>query len=182
MPNGWRTIKSKVHKIRLHRRRGKGKAGSFSREKLRHAPQKERRWMRNPVWPSSCVTPAGTSIEVQNEWEENTHNTHYTILYCSSSGSSGLLNNWSMNKKKKNCVVNIILLLYVCVCVCVFIKLHITAQSGPVIYSFYATVCSVCVYIYLLNCTNRAIRPCHPIIGILCHSHWSSQGGINVTY
>ena len=25
--------------------------------------------------PSSCVTPAGTSIEVQNEWEENTKNT-----------------------------------------------------------------------------------------------------------
>ena len=37
-----------------------------------------------------------------------------------------------------------------CVCVCVFIKLHITAQSGPV------------------------------ILVILCHSHWSSQGGINV--
>ena len=35
----------------------------------------ERRWMRNPVWPSSCVTPAGTSneLDVQNEWEENTH-------------------------------------------------------------------------------------------------------------
>ena len=34
----------------------------------------------------------------------------------------------------------------VCVCVCVyFVKLHITAQSGPVIYSFYATVC-VCVF------------------------------------
>ena len=35
--------------------------------------------------------------------------------------------------------------MYVCVfvvCVCVFIKLHITAQSGPVIYSFYATVCN----------------------------------------
>ena len=32
--------------------------------------------MENPVLPSSCVTPAGTSIEVQNEWEENTHNTH----------------------------------------------------------------------------------------------------------
>ena len=31
--------------------------------------------MENPVLPSSCVTPAGTSIEVQNEWEENT-NTH----------------------------------------------------------------------------------------------------------
>ena len=28
------------------------------------------------------------------------------------------------------------------VCVCVFIKLHITAQSGPVIYSFYATGCN----------------------------------------
>ena len=26
--------------------------------------------------------------------------------------------------------------------VCVFIKLHITAQSGPVIYSFYATACN----------------------------------------
>ena len=32
MPNGWRTI---------HGRRGKGTAESFSREKLRHAPQKE---------------------------------------------------------------------------------------------------------------------------------------------
>ena len=28
------------------------------------------------------------------------------------------------------------------VCMYVFIKLHITAQSGPVIYSFYATVCN----------------------------------------
>ena len=41
MPNGWRTIKSLVHKIRLHGRRGKGTAGSFSREKSRHVPQKE---------------------------------------------------------------------------------------------------------------------------------------------
>ena len=39
----------------------------------------------------------------------------------------------------------------VCVCVCVFIKLHITAQSSLV------------------------------ILVILCHSHWSSQGGINNT-
>ena len=33
---------------------------------------------------------------------------------------------------------------YVCMYVCmyVFIKLHITAQSGPVIYSFYATACN----------------------------------------
>ena len=38
-----RSIKSLliVHKIRLHGRRGKGMAESFSREKLRHAPQKE---------------------------------------------------------------------------------------------------------------------------------------------
>ena len=35
--------------------------------------------MENPVLPSSCVTPAGTSIEVQNEWEENTH-THVPTL------------------------------------------------------------------------------------------------------
>ena len=39
------------------------------------------------------------------------------------------------------------------VCVCVFIKLHITAQSGPVIYSFHATVCNppggcVCVCVF----------------------------------
>ena len=41
MPNGWRTINSLVHKIRLHGRRGKGMAESFSRQKSRHAPQKE---------------------------------------------------------------------------------------------------------------------------------------------
>ena len=41
MPNGWRTIKSLVHKIRPYGRRGKGMAESFSREKLRPAPQKE---------------------------------------------------------------------------------------------------------------------------------------------
>ena len=33
----------------------------------------ERRWMENPVSPS-CVTPAGMSIEVQNDWEENNNN------------------------------------------------------------------------------------------------------------
>ena len=31
--------------------------------------------------PSSCVTPAGTSIEVQNEWEENTHTHTYRCSY-----------------------------------------------------------------------------------------------------
>ena len=37
-------------------------------------------------------------------------------------------------------------------CVCVFIELHVTAQSGPA------------------------------ILVILCHSRWSSQGGITATY
>ena len=41
MPNEWKTIKSLVNTIRLHGRRGKGAAESFSREKIRHAPQKE---------------------------------------------------------------------------------------------------------------------------------------------
>ena len=41
MPNGWRTIKSLVHKIRLHSRRGKRMAESFSREILRQALQKK---------------------------------------------------------------------------------------------------------------------------------------------
>ena len=41
--------------------------------------------------------------------------------------------------------------MYVCTYVCIFIKLHITARSGPV------------------------------ILVILCHSHRSSQGGINDT-
>ena len=40
-PNKWRTIRSLVHKIRLHGRRVKGIAESFSREKLRHAPQEK---------------------------------------------------------------------------------------------------------------------------------------------
>ena len=54
-------------------------AESFSRKKIK-ASTAERRWMENPVLPSSCVTPAGTSIEVQNEWEENTH-THTNMFF-----------------------------------------------------------------------------------------------------
>ena len=46
----------------------------------------------------------------------------------------------------------------VCVYVCVFTKLHITAQSGPVIYC--VCVC-VCVCIFELA-HNRTIRPYHP--------------------
>ena len=57
-------------------------AESFSREKNK-ASTAERRWVENPVLPSSCVTPAGTSIEVQNEWEENTH-THQGSYYVES--------------------------------------------------------------------------------------------------
>ena len=41
MPNGRRTIKLLLHQIRLHGRRGKRLAESFSRERLTHAPQKE---------------------------------------------------------------------------------------------------------------------------------------------
>ena len=59
-------------------------AESFLREKLRQAPQKEGGWKilclkKNLNAPRpSRVTPAGTSIEVQNEWEENTH-THLPL-------------------------------------------------------------------------------------------------------
>ena len=35
--------------------------------------------MENPVLPSSYVTPAGTSIEVQNEWEEKTKHTYFVV-------------------------------------------------------------------------------------------------------
>ena len=46
-------------------------AESFSREKLRHAPQKEGD-------EKSCVTPAGTSneLDAQNECEETHTHTH----------------------------------------------------------------------------------------------------------
>ena len=38
--------------------------------------------MRNSVWPSSCVTPAGTSneLDVRNGWEENTHTHMYLLI------------------------------------------------------------------------------------------------------
>ena len=49
-------------------------AESFSRQKSRHAPQKEG-GLKILCDLSSCVTPAGTSneLDVQNGWEENTH-------------------------------------------------------------------------------------------------------------
>ena len=36
--------------------------------------------MENPVLPSSCVTPAGTSIAVQNEWEGKKTHTQNVLL------------------------------------------------------------------------------------------------------
>ena len=47
-------------------------AESFSREKLR--PHR-----RKKVDEKSCMTPAGTSneLDVQNGWEENTHLNNY---------------------------------------------------------------------------------------------------------
>ena len=71
------------------------------------------------------------------------------------------------------------------VCVCVFINLHITAHSGPVIYSYYTinTACNsprgllfvdiflarnayVCLYVFIkLHITAQS----GPVI--LCHSH-----------
>ena len=65
---------------------------------------------------------------------------------------------------------------FVCVYVCVFIKLHTTAQSGPVIYSFYATAYNppggyfsfVCVCIIKLHITAQS----GPVIlVIICPSH-----------
>ena len=38
--------------------------------------------MRNPVRPSFCVTPAGTSneLDVQNKWEERDTHTHARLI------------------------------------------------------------------------------------------------------
>ena len=78
MPNGWRTIKSQNSTSRSTRERN----GWILLARKVKACTAERRWMRNPVWPSSCVTPAGTSneLDVQNEWEENTHTHTHTRI------------------------------------------------------------------------------------------------------
>ena len=71
--NEWRAMKSLVHKIRLHGRRGKGTAESFSREKLRQAPQKEGgKILCDPGWYVH-------KPDVQNKWDGNTHNTHIIL-------------------------------------------------------------------------------------------------------
>ena len=68
---------SLVHKIRLHGRRGKGTAESFSRGKSRQAPQKEGgEILCDPGW--YVHKPV-----VQNKWDDNTHtHTHTgTLLF-----------------------------------------------------------------------------------------------------
>ena len=84
MTNGWRTIKSLVHKIRLYGRRGKGMAESFSREKLRQAPQKEGGWKilcyLLPVWPR-LVRPLKSRMNGKKT--QNTRNgRNPPLLYC----------------------------------------------------------------------------------------------------
>ena len=74
--------------------------------------------MRNPVWPSSCVTPAGTSNElnVQNKWEENTH----THTPCMKINLNAPRPSEHPPVRGKNILVLVPVLMYVCVCVCVF--------------------------------------------------------------
>ena len=50
--------------------------------------------MRNPVRPSSCVTPAGTSneLDVQNVWEEIIH-THTHIFFLKADRPGGSVGN-----------------------------------------------------------------------------------------
>ena len=85
MPNGWRTIKSLVHKIRLHGRRRKGMAESFSREKLGHAPQKGGGWEilcdLPPVWPR-LVRPTNLMSRMNGK-KTHTHIKvqHYPCFY-----------------------------------------------------------------------------------------------------
>ena len=88
---------------------------------------------------------------------------------------------------------------YVYVCVCVFIKLHVTTQSGCVYVCMcvymcmcvYVCVCvPMCVYVYVCVCV-MCVCMCMFIkfdvtaqsgpvtLVIPCHSHWSSEGGID---
>ena len=69
--------------------------------------------MRNPVRPSSCVTPAGAfnELNVQNKWEENAHKTRI-LLYplklpdglahagCASGGTYG--SSTTTNRKSRS--------------------------------------------------------------------------------
>ena len=82
--------------------------------------------------------------------------------------------------------------MYVCMYVVIFIKLHITAQSGPVIReSFYATridppkggVCMyVCMYVCIFIKLHMTAQSGPVILVILCVSHSSAPRGINDTF
>ena len=69
------------------------------------------------------------------------------------------------------------------VCVCVFIKLHITAQSRPVIYSFYATACNPPggylsqTYFWLEMRVHTATTPLHTLHGEKCGGENAGNGG-----
>ena len=81
-----------------------------------------------------------------------------------------------------------ILITYVCMYVCIFIKLHITAQSGLVILSFYATRVDppkggsmilvtktsdqmyVCMYVCIFIKLHITAQSGLVILVILCHS------------
>ena len=74
------------------------------------------------------------------------------------------------------------ILVCVCLCVCVFIKLHITAQSGPVLYLLYATVWNpprglLFVDIFLATNTraysHNSSRLC--VCVCVCSSHLTNQ-------
>ena len=81
MPDGWKTIDEVVSTQNSTSRSTRERNGWILLARKIKARTAERRWMKNPVWPSSCVTPAGTSneLDVQNEWEENTH-THIILI------------------------------------------------------------------------------------------------------
>ena len=195
MPDGWRTIESLVHKIRLHGRRGKGMAKSFSREKWRHAPQKEGGWEilcdLPPAWPR-LVRPTNLMSRMNGK---KTHTQrrgvecfHFFFFFCE---LSRLYYLWVGSRV----YIDVFSRTTYIVCVCVFIKLHMTAQSGLAILVILchsrwssqggindtcyenlwsnATEGCVCVFIKL----HITAQSGPAILVILCHSHWSSQGG-----
>ena len=98
MPNGWRTINSLVHKIRLHGRRGKGMAESFSRQKSRHAPQKEGGLKilcdLPPVWPR-LVRPTNLMSRMDGK-KTHTH-THTKFDFTVDDGKE-----WLNSSREKN--------------------------------------------------------------------------------
>ena len=65
---------------------------NHSRDKNKGMHRRRKMEDKSRVWPSSCVTPAGTSNEhdVQNKWEEKTHtNTTHSSRVLSGDGLVG---------------------------------------------------------------------------------------------